>query len=99
MEKFLNKKCIVRGELSGVFFGTVKEINGQTVEMENVRRIWYWEGANSISELATNGTAIPDKCKFTVTVPNVCILDAIEINVCTETAIKSIESVREWKIN
>ena len=97
MNKFLNQKCIVRGDSSGVFFGTVREINGQTVVMENVRRIWYWEGANSISELATNGTANPNDCKFTVAVPNVCILDAIEINVCTEKAIKSIESVKEWK--
>ncbi len=97
MEKFINNKCLVRGDSSGVFFGTVREIDGQTVIMENVRRIWYWEGANSISELATNGTAKPNDCKFTVAVPNVCILDAIEINVCTEKAIKSIESVKKWK--
>lgn len=97
MSNFINKKCIVRGDNSGVFFGTVREINGQTVVMENVRRFWYWEGANSISELATNGTTKPNNCKFTVAVPNVCILDAIEINVCTEIAIRSIESVKEWK--
>lgn len=97
MEKFINNKCLVRGDRSGVFFGTVKEINGRTVVMENVRRIWYWEGANSISELALNGTTKPNDCKFTVAVKNVCILDAIEINVCTEKAIKSIESVKEWK--
>jgi hypothetical protein len=97
MEKFINNKCLVRGDRSGVFFGTVKEINGQTVIMENVRRIWYWEGANSISELALNGTTKPNDCKFTVAVNNVCILDAIEINVCSEKAIQSIESVKEWK--
>jgi hypothetical protein len=97
VEKFINNKCLVRGGRSGVFFGTVKEINGQTVVMENVRRIWYWEGANSISELALNGTTKPNGCKFTVAVNNVCILDAIEINVCSEKAIQSIESVKEWK--
>jgi hypothetical protein len=97
VEKFINNKCLVRGDRSGVFFGTVKEINGRTVIMENVRRIWYWDGANSISELATNGTKKPDNCKFTVIVSNVCILDAIEINVCSEKAIQSIESVKEWK--
>lgn len=97
MEKFINNKCLVRGDRSGVFFGTVKEINGRTVVMENVRRIWYWEGANSISELALNGTTKPNDCKFTVAVKNVCILDAIEINVCSEKAIQSIESVKEWK--
>jgi hypothetical protein len=97
MEKFINNKCLVRGASSGVFFGTVKEINGRTVVMENVRRIWYWEGANSISELALNGTTKPNDCKFTVAVKNVCILDAIEINVCSEKATQSIESVKEWK--
>lgn len=33
--------------------------------MRNVRRIWYWEGANTLSQLAVDGTQLPDKCKFT----------------------------------
>ena len=95
---FINEKCIVRGDRSGVFFGVVKNINEQTVEMENVRRIWYWEGAASLSQLAVEGTKKPQTCKFTMQVPHVIIFDVVEINQCSEQAITSIDGVKEWKL-
>lgn len=98
MESMINKKVIVRGEYSGVFFGTLIEKNGKEVTLENCRRIWYWEGAASISQLAVDGVKKPEQCKFTVSVNSIAILDAIEIIPCTETAIYSIEGVKEWKI-
>ena len=85
MTNFINQKCIVRGDRSGVFFGVVKSISGQTVEMENVRRIWYWDGANSISQLSTDGTKKPKNCKFTVSVANMVLTDVIEIGLCTKS--------------
>lgn len=49
----MNKNIyIVRGKDSGVFFGEIAERNGQEVLMKNVRRLWYWDGAASISQLA-----------------------------------------------
>ena len=96
MKKFINKKCVVRGDRSGVFFGTVKSIDGQTVEMENVRRLWHWDGANTITEIATNGVTKPENCKFTVEVKNLLLLDVIEINIATEKAIESIDKVQVW---
>lgn len=93
----LNKKCIFRGDRSGVFFGTLLEKEGQEVTIGNCRRIWYWDGACSISELAVNGTSSPDNCKFTVVVESLTITDCIEIIPCTEKAIESIEGVRVWK--
>ena len=97
MEKFIGKKVIVRGDRSGVFYGTLEEKNGTEVTLKDCRRIWYWEGAASISQLAVNGTTKPSECKFTVTVPDIIITDAIEIIPCTEDAKKSIEGVPEWK--
>lgn len=91
------EKYIVRGDRSGVFYGEIKERNGKEVSMKNVRRLWYWDGAASISQLAQEGTVRPNNCKFTVTVDEVLILDAIEIDKCSEKAIKSIEGVFEWK--
>ena len=95
---FLNKKVIVRGDRSGVFFGTLVEREGQEVKLEKCRRIWYWDGAASISQLAKEGTKKPNKCKFTITVDSIVIFDAIEIILCTDEAIKSIEGVEEWKM-
>lgn len=93
----LNKKVIIRADRAGVFFGTLKEKNGSEVTLTDCRRIWYWDGAASISQLAVDGTQAPDNCKFTVSVPEITVLGVIEIIPCSEQAIKSIEGVKEWK--
>lgn len=95
---FIGKRVIVRGDHSGVFFGTLKEKNGQEVVLTECRRLWYWDGAASISQLAVDGTTNPSECKFTVVVDEIAILDAIEIIPCTPKAIESIESVHVWKL-
>lgn len=92
-----DSKVIIRGDRSGVFFGTLKEKNGTEVTLKDCRRLWYWEGAASVSQLAVSGTAKPSECRFTVTVPEIVITDVLEIIPCTDEAIKSIESVEEWK--
>ena len=89
-------KVIVRADRAGVFYGEIKERTGSEVVMTNVRRLWYWDGAASLSQLAVNGTVAPDNCKFTVVVPEMTILGVIEIIPCTDKAIASIEGVRTW---
>lgn len=93
----LGKKVIIRADKAGVFFGTLKEKNGSEVVLTDCRRIWYWSGAASLSQLAMEGVKRPNNCKFTIVVPTIMILGVIEIIPCTEEAIKSIESVSVWK--
>ena len=93
----IGKKVIIRGDRSGVEFGELVEQNGNEVTLKNARRLWYWAGAASLSQLAMDGPKIPESCKFTVTVSSITILDAVEIIPCTDKAIKSIEEVDEWK--
>lgn len=93
----IGKKVIIRGDRSGVEFGELVEQNGSVVTLKNARRLWYWAGAASMSQLAMDGTKRPQDCKFTVTVSSITILDAVEIIPCTDKAIKSIEEVDEWK--
>ena len=97
MESNIGKKVIIRGDSSGVEFGELVEQNGSIVTLKNARRLWYWAGAASLSQLAMDGTKRPQDCKFTVTVSSITILDAVEIIPCTDKAIKSIEEVDEWK--
>ena len=91
------KYYIVRGDRSGVFAGNIEKRNGQEVTMRNVRRLWYWDGACSISEIALHGVKKPDNCKFTVTVDQLTILDAIEFIPCTTTAENVIKGVKVWE--
>ena len=89
-------KYIVRGDRSGVFYGEIQERNGSEVTMTNCRRIWYWAGANSLSQLAQIGTTQPQDCKVTIAVDEVLILDAIEIDKCSDAAVKSLDEVPAW---
>ena len=97
MGDYTGRKVIIRADRAGVFFGTLKDRDGGEVTMENVRRLWYWEGARSLSQLAVEGTKNPGSCKFTLFVPEMMVLGVIEIMPCTEEAVKSIEEVPEWK--
>lgn len=94
----IGKKVIIRADKSGVFYGVLAEKNGREVKLNKCRRLWYWSGAASLSQLAVDGVADPQGCKFTVTVDEIVILDAIEIIPCTSKAVKSIEGTREWRI-
>lgn len=94
----LNKKVIIRGDRSGVFFGTLAEKNGREVKLTNCRRLWYWSGAASLSQIAMEGVKKPSECKFTIAVSEIVILDTIEIIACSAAATKNIEAVREWKV-
>lgn len=98
METNIGKKVIIRGDRSGVEFGTLVAHDGREVTLRNARRLWYWDGAASLSQLAVDGTSKPSECKFTVAVESITILDAVEIIPCTEKAIKSIEGVNVWKL-
>ena len=86
---------IVRGDRSGVFFGELKERNGQEVELRNARKLWYWDGAAAVEQIAKDG--VKGACKFTVSVESMIITDAIQILPCTSGAAENIMAVKEWK--
>jgi hypothetical protein len=90
------KYCIVRTQSAGVFAGFVESRNGQEVVMRNARRLWYWQGAASLSQMAMTGTSKPESCQFPCTVDRVELLQVIEILDCTEVAKISIEGVKIW---
>ena len=88
---------IVRAEATGVFAGYVESREGREVVMRKARRLWYWSGAASLSQLAMEGTKKPEKCQFPCEVDRVEILDVIEILDVTVAAKKSIDGVQVWK--
>ena len=91
------KYVIVRTTSAGVFAGYLKWHSGKRVILNNVRRIWYWDGAASLSQLAVSGTSKPDKCKFPIEVPCIQLTEVIEILDVTEKAKKSIADVKVWQ--
>lgn len=91
-----NRYVICRTESAGVFAGVLRARDGKEVIMTDARRLWYWKGASSLSELAVRGVSAPRECKFPVAVPEVLLTGAIEIIPCSDAARSSIEGVPEW---
>lgn len=89
---------IVRTYSAGVFAGNIESRNGTEVIIRNARRLWYWDGAASLSQLAVDGVKKPGNCKFPCIVDRIEVMEAIELISVTELAKKSIEEVPIWKI-
>ena len=88
---------IVRTNRAGVFAGYLKSREGQEVVLLDARRLWYWDGAASLSQLAEEGVSKPENCKFPTEVARIELLDAIEILDCTKKAQNSIAGVKVWE--
>jgi hypothetical protein len=93
----IGKYCMVRTYSAGVFAGTIEARNGKEVKLTNARRIWYWDGAASLSQLAMEGTSKPLNCKFPCAVDEVLLTEVIEIIPISNIAYKSILEVPIWK--
>ena len=94
--KKTESRKIVRTYSAGVFFGEIVSRKGQEVILKNARRLWYWSGAASLSELAQRGTSDPSNCKFPVKMDKVELLQAIEIIDVTPEAGANIDAVPTW---
>ena len=97
MEIKENQFYIVRTDSAGVFFGKIKEANKDEVVMTEVRKLWYWDGACAVEQLALEGTKKPRNCKFTVVIPEMAIASPVQIIPCTDKAVESISGVAVWK--
>jgi len=95
----IGKFCIVRTYSAGVFAGTLESLEGKVAVVTNARRLWYWDGAASLSELSQKGVSKPQNCKFPCAVPEVLLTEVIEIIPCSAEATKSIQEVAEWTMH
>jgi len=92
----IGKKVIIRTYSAGVHYGKLIRKEGTECRLSDAIRIWYWEGACSLSQLAMEGTNIPVSCKFAMPVDYIT-LKWIEIIPCSTQSQKSIEGVKSWK--
>ena len=93
----INEYVIVRTLSAGVFAGYLQSRQGQEVILTRARRLWYWSGAASLSQLSVDGVQDPGNCKFPCEVPLITLLQAIEILPVSAKAQKSIAGVSVWQ--
>ena len=93
------KKVLIRSYASGVHFGELVSEqftpSGKVVVLKNSRRIHYWEGAASLSQVALDGIGTG---RVAMTLPEIEIVNVIETIPLTEKAIDNLENQPVWKI-
>ena len=85
---------IVRTYTAGVFAGYIESQNGKEIVIRKARRLWYWDGAASLSQLAMEGVKKPENCKFPCEVDKIELTEAIEILDVTKQAQQNITEDR-----
>ncbi len=88
---------IVRTESAGCFAGELESKREHEITLLNARRLWYWDGAASLSQLAVEGTSKPQNCKFPAITPRHTLNKWIEIIEATDRGRSSIEGVPVWR--
>lgn len=95
----IGKKVLIRSYAAGVHFGTLQsEVftpAGKVVVLSDSRRIHYWEGAASLSQVANDGIRTG---RVTMVLPAIEIVNVIETIPLSEGAIKNLESQPIWKV-
>ena len=92
---------IVRSYGAGVFYGYLKEkkseLNGVNITLVNSKRIYYWDGACSLTQLAMEGTKASGNCKISDAISSHFIANVIELLPLTEAAKNNLDEVKLWK--
>lgn len=52
---FIGRYVIIRTYSEGVHIGVLRRFEGREVELTDCRRIWSWQGANTLHEIALRG--------------------------------------------
>jgi hypothetical protein len=95
------KAVLVRSYAAGVHFGFLKSENftpaGKVVVLVNSRRVWYWDGAASLSQMAVEGVNKPDNCKFSMAVEEIEVVNVIETIMLTGKAMDNLYKIPVWK--
>ena len=97
--EFSGKICMVRTYSAGVHFGSVKWHKGRECMLVNARRVYSWQNAASLSQLAMEGSGDIGNCKITIPVDCILLTEAIELIPMTKNAIDNLTLAEaEWKM-
>jgi hypothetical protein len=97
----VGRYVIARCTGAGVHAGIVESTSATHTVLRDARRIWYWTGAASLSEIAVYGLN-PSKAaqsKIAAKVESIRLRDSdiCELIVCCDTGRKSIDGAAEWR--
>mgnify|MGYP001606330640 CR=1 FL=1 len=93
------KYVVVRAASAGCFAGHLVEYDriAKHVVLKSARRLWYWNGAASLSQLAMEGVTKPDDCKFSVPTDRHEIAGVDEVIDVPAAAEANLKAVPVWR--
>ena len=90
--------CVVRTYSAGVHIGYVKDFgtkHPQYAKLLNSRRLHYWDGAASLSQVAMEG--VNSSSRIAMEIPEIELTDAIEVIPCSDYAARFFKKAKAWK--
>lgn len=92
-KKKVGGHVIVRTFGAGVHYGQLVSRAGQDVTLKDARRIWSWQGANTLHEIALRG--VGGGSKVSEAVSSIVLTQAMEVIACTDAAV-AMMAKRGW---
>lgn len=80
----------------GIHFGFLKSKVGDQVVLVGSRRVQYWNGAASISEMAVRGVSKPQDCRFGPITPEITLPHIVELIPISTKAQANLFGVAVW---
>jgi len=90
--------CVIRTYSAGVHIGFVKEFgekHPQHAKLLKSRRLHYWDGACSLSQVALDG--VSNNSRIAMELPEIELTDVIEVIPCSASAAKFFQGAKAWK--
>jgi len=96
IEKPSDNYVVVRTYSAGVHVGYLKSREGREVVLTDTRRIYSWEGAATLSQIAGSGISKPERCKLPAAIAEITLTEAVEIIPCTAKAKEILKGIESW---
>lgn len=90
--------CVIRAYSAGVHIGYVAEfgtMQPQYAKLLNSRRLHYWDGAASLSQVAMDG--VNSKSRIAMEIPEIELTDVIEVIPCSDKAAEFFKGAPVWE--
>lgn len=87
--------CVVRTYSAGVHIGYLKSLDGTKCVLVNSRRLWSWESACSLSQVANDG--VGEGSRLAQVLPEIILTEAIEVIPASKKAQGIIEGFEVWE--
>lgn len=95
-KKTVKPYVLVRAYSAGIHVGVLERKEGNEVTLSDTRRIWYWRGAFTCSELSQSGPA--SGSKISAAVPENTIREWIEIIPVSAEAEKRFREIEAHRV-